>query len=106
MGQTTLQPGERVATANVAAPKYEALLERLNTPRPDQSMGPDTFEELCRRAWEALPGSTPWADVPEQVGRAEYREEVRGILTVAANLMPIDTLHGADGASVWLRGER
>ncbi|WP_157365911.1 hypothetical protein [Arthrobacter sp. Leaf234] len=83
-----------------------ATTDRTNLPSPNQSVGEATFEELCRRAWEALPGSTPWADVPEKVGRTEYRAEVRGILTAAADLMPIETLHGADGASVWLRGDQ
>lgn len=67
-------------------------------------MGAAPFEEICRRAWESLDDSTPWADVPED-GRQYFRQDIRAALTAAADLMPIETLHGADGASVWLRGE-
>jgi hypothetical protein len=68
-------------------------------------MGAEMFESICRTAWENLPESTPWADL-DDASRTSYREDTRWVLTAAADLMPIETLHGADGASMWLRGQQ
>ncbi|MHA7144203.1 hypothetical protein ACX80U_05730 [Arthrobacter sp. TmT3-37] len=73
--------------------------------RQSQAMVPSTFEDICRRAWRKLDEAQPWDAIPEEA-RESYRADVRWILDTAADIMPIETLHGADGASVWLRGDQ
>lgn len=88
---------------NIQAPRYAALLDRPNT--SPHAMTEATFEHICRVAWENLPESALWDDLPDEA-RDSYREDVRWVLNAAADTMPIETLHGADGASMWLRGEQ
>lgn len=98
-----LRPGEIVFSENVQADRYKALLDRLN--RPSQAMTPTELERIAGAAWDRLPGDTPWSEVnPES--RAAHVADFRVYCQTLADLMPIETLHGADGASVWLRGEQ